>query len=161
GNHEPAVRWRAADAPSRRRPGAPAGRSRRGPSGHGIPRCAPAAGAAAARGGVRGHPGDGRGARLRSDAGGPARPRRPPAAAAGGRAAAGRGRANPAPAPGGPGGPKGPGGPTGPGGRGGRGGGGGFDDDDELDEPRRTGWRRFIPSWKIVLASIAVLTAGL
>jgi len=80
---------------------------------------------------------------------------------AGGRPAAGRRRANPAPAPGGPGGPKGPGGPTGPGGRGGRGGGGGFDDDDELDEPRRTGWRRFIPSWKIVLASIAVLTAGL
>ncbi|GGM69345.1 hypothetical protein GCM10010106_14370 [Thermopolyspora flexuosa] len=78
-----------------------------------------------------------------------------------GRTVPGRRRANAMDGPGGPHGPDGPG--RGRGGRGGGGGGFGGDDgfDDELDdEPRRTGWRRFIPSWKIVLASIAVLVAG-
>ncbi|WP_204016905.1 transglycosylase domain-containing protein [Sphaerimonospora thailandensis] len=72
----------------------------------------------------------------------------------------GRGRGG----PGGPDGPGGPGGrgPEGPGGRGPRDPGGpdgpdGFEDD---EKPRRSGWKRFIPSWKLVLASCAVLTAG-
>lgn len=45
-----------------------------------------------------------------------------------------------------------------PGGPGGPGGGGGKREDDDEERPR---WRRFIPSWKIVLAGFAVLTAGL
>ncbi|NUR93015.1 MAG: penicillin-binding protein [Nonomuraea sp.] len=48
--------------------------------------------------------------------------------------------------------PSGPQGPQGPR----RGGGGGGDDDDE----RKT-WRRFIPSWKIVMAAFAVVAAGI
>ncbi|MBX6382904.1 MAG: penicillin-binding protein [Microbispora sp.] len=54
-------------------------------------------------------------------------------------------------------GPGGPGGPEGPGGRGPR---DPRDFDDDDDKPRRTGWKRFIPSWKIVLAGCAVLAAG-
>ncbi len=54
----------------------------------------------------------------------------------------------PQPLPGG--GPGGPGGPKGP---------DDFDDDD--DEPRRrTGWRRFVPSWKIVVTGVTVVVAG-
>ncbi|MBP2704651.1 penicillin-binding protein [Microbispora sp. RL4-1S] len=56
----------------------------------------------------------------------------------------------------GPGGPGGPGGPDGPGGPGGPGGPRDFDDD---DEPRRS-WTRFIPNWKIFVASGVVLVAG-
>ncbi len=68
-------------------------------------------------------------------------------------------RRRPAPGRGGRGGPGGPNGPGGPGGRG-PGGPGGPEDFDDDDGPRRAGWKRFIPSWKIVLASCAVLTAG-
>ncbi|MFF4771717.1 transglycosylase domain-containing protein [Microtetraspora fusca] len=60
----------------------------------------------------------------------------------------------------------GPGG-RGPGGPGGRGPGGrgprdprDFDDDDDDRKPRRTGWKRFIPSWKIVVAAFTILVAG-
>ncbi|MFC0864428.1 transglycosylase domain-containing protein [Sphaerimonospora cavernae] len=64
----------------------------------------------------------------------------------------------------GPDGPGGPGGrgPEGPGGRGPRDPGGpdGPDDFEDDEKPRRSGWKRFVPSWKIVLASCAVLTAG-
>lgn len=51
------------------------------------------------------------------------------------------------------------GGPGGPGGRGpgGRGPGGPGDGD---DEPDSRGWKRFLPSWKIVLASFTVIAAG-
>ncbi|WP_068900340.1 transglycosylase domain-containing protein [Planomonospora sphaerica] len=52
---------------------------------------------------------------------------------------------------GGPGGPDGPGGPGGP---------GGPKDPTAEDEPGRRGWKRFIPSWKIVLAGFTILTAG-
>ncbi len=60
----------------------------------------------------------------------------------------------------------GPGG-RGPGGPGGRGPGGrgprdprDFDDDDDDRKPRRAGWKRFIPSWKIVVVGFTVLVAG-
>lgn len=55
-------------------------------------------------------------------------------------------QALPAGGPGGPGGPRGPQGPD------------DFDDDDE--KPRRTGWRRFVPNWKIVVAGVTVTVAG-
>ncbi|MEV0971561.1 transglycosylase domain-containing protein [Microtetraspora glauca] len=60
---------------------------------------------------------------------------------------------------------RGPGGrgPDGPGGRGpgGRGPGGPRDSDDDDDrKPRRTGWKRFIPNWKIVVAAFTILVAG-
>ncbi|TQS24911.1 transglycosylase domain-containing protein [Microbispora sp. KK1-11] len=58
----------------------------------------------------------------------------------------------------GPGGPGGPGGPEGPGGRGPRDP-RDFDEDDE--KPRRRGWKRFLPSWKILVAAFTVLVAGL
>ncbi|MGW5263364.1 transglycosylase domain-containing protein [Microbispora sp. NPDC004025] len=62
--------------------------------------------------------------------------------------------------PGGPAGPGGPGGPEGPGGRGPRDP-RDFDDFDEDDEkPRRTGWKRFLPSWKILVAAFTVLAVG-
>ncbi|MFF5205206.1 transglycosylase domain-containing protein [Streptosporangium sp. NPDC000396] len=49
----------------------------------------------------------------------------------------------------------GPAGPTGPGGRG-----PGDGDGDGDDKPGRTGWKRFLPSWKIVVASFVILSAG-
>ncbi|GAA2891549.1 transglycosylase domain-containing protein [Streptosporangium fragile] len=49
-------------------------------------------------------------------------------------------------------GPSGPGGPGGPSGRG--------PGDDDDDEPGRRGWKRFLPSWKVVVAGFVVLTAG-
>ncbi|MFF3437738.1 transglycosylase domain-containing protein [Streptosporangium sp. NPDC002721] len=57
-----------------------------------------------------------------------------------------RGRGAGGPVPGGPGGPEGPGGP----------GGDGPDD----DEPKARRWTRFLPNWKIVMASFVVLSAG-
>ncbi|MFG6196992.1 transglycosylase domain-containing protein [Nonomuraea sp. JJY05] len=51
---------------------------------------------------------------------------------------------------GGPGGP----GDDGPGGAGGR-------PDEDGGRPRRTGWKRFIPSWKVVVLACTVLAAGL
>ncbi|WP_204051117.1 transglycosylase domain-containing protein [Microbispora siamensis] len=59
----------------------------------------------------------------------------------------------------GPGGPGGPGGPEGPGGRGPRDP-RDFDEDDEKPRRRRTGWKRFLPSWKILVAAFTVLAAG-
>ncbi|WP_219464193.1 transglycosylase domain-containing protein [Nonomuraea rhizosphaerae] len=56
------------------------------------------------------------------------------------RRSRGRGSNPPPGGPGGPGGPKGPGGPGKP------------------DKPK---WRRFIPSWKIVMASMTILAAGI
>ncbi|MBB4938532.1 membrane peptidoglycan carboxypeptidase [Streptosporangium album] len=52
-------------------------------------------------------------------------------------------------------GPEGRAGASGPGGPGGSGPG-----DGEDDEPDDRGWKRFLPSWKIVVASFTVLTAG-
>ncbi|MEV5412080.1 transglycosylase domain-containing protein [Thermopolyspora sp. NPDC052614] len=66
----------------------------------------------------------------------------------------GRRRSGGAPYGGTPGGP-GRGDSGGPGGPGGSGGGKDLD-----DEPKRRGWRRFVPNWKIVLVAFAVLTAG-
>ncbi|GAA1787714.1 transglycosylase domain-containing protein [Actinomadura chokoriensis] len=80
--------------------------------------------------------------------------------------------------PGGPGGrPPGPGGPGGPGGRGpggrGPGGPGGGDDfwggaegrgrrEKRSDDPdKKTGWRRYVPSWKITVAAVSVLILGM
>ncbi|MGJ6967006.1 transglycosylase domain-containing protein [Streptosporangium sp. G11] len=63
----------------------------------------------------------------------------------GGRRRRGRGASGPA-----AGGPGGPGGPEGPGG-------GGPEDD---DEPQAKRWTRFLPNWKIVMASFVVLSAG-
>ncbi|MEV0582502.1 transglycosylase domain-containing protein [Nonomuraea sp. NPDC050310] len=57
------------------------------------------------------------------------------------------------------GGPAGPAGPTGPGGNGGSGGGGGRPEGGP--SPKRAGWRRFLPSWKIVMAGMVILVAGL
>ncbi|GGO25236.1 carboxypeptidase [Microbispora rosea subsp. aerata] len=54
-------------------------------------------------------------------------------------------------------GPGGPGGPEGPGGRGPR---DPRDFDEDDDKPRRTGWKRFIPNWKILVAAFTVLAAG-
>ncbi|WP_169983618.1 transglycosylase domain-containing protein [Microbispora sp. H10836] len=72
----------------------------------------------------------------------------------------GRRRRPPARGGRGPGGPGGPGGPEGPGGRGPRDP-RDFDDFDEDDEkPRRTGWKRFLPSWKILVAAFTVLAVG-
>ncbi|MFF3668399.1 transglycosylase domain-containing protein [Microtetraspora malaysiensis] len=68
-----------------------------------------------------------------------------------------RRRGEPGPGGRGPGGPGGRG-PGGPGGRGPRGPRDSDDDDDR--KPRRTGWKRFIPSWKIVVAGFTVLVAG-
>ncbi|WP_433220312.1 transglycosylase domain-containing protein [Microtetraspora malaysiensis] len=72
-----------------------------------------------------------------------------------------RRRGEPGPGGRGRGGPAGPGGrgPGGPGGRGPRDP-GDIDDDDDDRKPRRTGWKRFIPSWKIVVAGFTVLVAG-
>ncbi|MER5317846.1 transglycosylase domain-containing protein [Streptosporangium roseum] len=53
------------------------------------------------------------------------------------------------------------GGPGGPGGRGPGGRGPGDGDGDGDAEPGRRGWKRFIPNWKIVLASFTVLAAGI
>ena len=47
----------------------------------------------------------------------------------------------------------------GSGGPGGPAGGGPGDGEDE-DEPDKRGWRRFVPNWKIVMASFVVLAAG-
>ncbi|MEV7010193.1 transglycosylase domain-containing protein [Streptosporangium sp. NPDC051022] len=76
--------------------------------------------------------------------------------ARGGRGTTGPGGPQRPTGPGGPGGgdggPRGPEGPGGPEGRGpgeGRGG-----------KAKRSGWKRFLPSWKIVMASFAVLAAG-
>ncbi|MET8161670.1 transglycosylase domain-containing protein [Sphaerisporangium sp. NPDC005289] len=66
-------------------------------------------------------------------------------------------------APAGPGGPEGPGGPGGPGGRGpGDGPPGGRRSRRAKGEepPRRRGWTRFLPNWKIVMAGFAVIAAG-
>ncbi|WP_440070666.1 transglycosylase domain-containing protein [Streptosporangium sp. OZ121] len=63
----------------------------------------------------------------------------------GGRRRRGRGASGPV-----AGGPEGPGGPGGPGG-------GGPDGD---DEPEARRWTRFLPNWKIVMASFVVLSAG-
>ncbi|AWS47659.1 transglycosylase domain-containing protein [Streptosporangium sp. 'caverna'] len=54
---------------------------------------------------------------------------------------------------------RGAGTPMGSGGPGGPAGGGPGDGEDE-DEPDKRGWRRFVPSWKIVMASFVVLAAG-
>ncbi|MGV9302676.1 transglycosylase domain-containing protein [Nonomuraea sp. NPDC003727] len=54
---------------------------------------------------------------------------------------------------------RGPRGPEGPG-RGGGGGGGGGGEGGDAGKGRR-GWKRFIPNWKIVMASMVVLAAGL
>lgn len=62
-----------------------------------------------------------------------------------------RGRGASALAAEGPGGPGGPGGPEGPGGGGPEGPGG---------EPPAKRWTRFLPNWKIMMASFVVLTAG-
>ncbi|WP_329088060.1 transglycosylase domain-containing protein [Streptosporangium sp. NBC_01469] len=59
-----------------------------------------------------------------------------------------RGRGASGPAAGGPGGPEGPGGP------------GGHGPDDGDDEPQVKRWTRFLPNWKIVMASFVVLSAG-
>ncbi|GHH65701.1 carboxypeptidase [Streptosporangium violaceochromogenes] len=53
-------------------------------------------------------------------------------------------------------GPAGPGGPGGAGGPGGYGGGGPIGPEDE----GRRDWRRFVPNWKLVVASFTVLVAG-
>ncbi|WP_157996121.1 transglycosylase domain-containing protein [Thermomonospora amylolytica] len=80
--------------------------------------------------------------------GAPGRPRRPAGPpGASGPPGPGARRAR----PGGPGVPGAPGGFGGGGGRGGRGGRGG---DDDL--PDKTGWRRFVPSWKIVVGVLAL-----
>ncbi|WP_204032566.1 transglycosylase domain-containing protein [Sinosporangium siamense] len=47
-----------------------------------------------------------------------------------------------------PDGPGGPGGPQGP------------DDGDGEGKPEQAGWKRFIPNWKIVVASVTVIIAG-
>ncbi|WP_326822272.1 transglycosylase domain-containing protein [Streptosporangium sp. NBC_01756] len=60
---------------------------------------------------------------------------------------------------GGQGGRRGLGGPGGPGDGGGDGRQGRPDEDD--GRPRRTGWKRFIPSWKIVVLGFTVLVVGL
>ncbi|MFS1298705.1 transglycosylase domain-containing protein [Streptosporangium longisporum] len=89
------------------------------------------------------------------------------AQAAGGRPGAGegggrrrRGRAAGAAATSAPGGPaaSGPGGPAGPGGPGGPGGHG--PGDGEEDAPKKKRWTRFLPNWKILMASFVVVTAG-
>ncbi|MFO7400668.1 MAG: transglycosylase domain-containing protein [Actinomycetales bacterium] len=56
-----------------------------------------------------------------------------------------------------PGGPAGPRGPQGPGGRGPR------DPRDfaEDGKPRRSGWKRFLPSWKLVVAGLTIVAAGM
>ncbi|WP_433498768.1 transglycosylase domain-containing protein [Sphaerimonospora sp. CA-214678] len=86
----------------------------------------------------------------------PGGPRREPGAQETEIMSSGGRRRRPVPGRGAPGGPGGPNGPGGPGGRGP----GGPEDFDDDDGPRRAGWKRFVPSWKIVLASCAVLTAG-
>ncbi|MER5620830.1 transglycosylase domain-containing protein [Streptosporangium sp. NPDC002544] len=53
--------------------------------------------------------------------------------------------------PGGQGGPEGPGGPGGP---------GGYGPGDGDGEPKARRWTRFLPNWKIVMASFVVLSAG-
>ncbi|WP_326826583.1 transglycosylase domain-containing protein [Streptosporangium sp. NBC_01756] len=63
------------------------------------------------------------------------------------RARGGRGAGGPGP---GPEGQPGSGGPGGPGGRG----------PEDEDEPDDRGWKRFLPNWKIVVASFTVLAAG-
>ncbi|MEU4535649.1 transglycosylase domain-containing protein [Streptosporangium sp. NPDC023825] len=140
--------------PPRRDAGAPGGMPPRGPGGPGAPG---APGGTPQRG--PGAPGEARrrdtdptGRRteaafedtqsmLAAQAGGgrPAGPR----PGEGGRRRRGRGASGPA-----AGGPEGPEGPEGPGG-------GGPDGD---DEPKR--WTRFLPNWKIVMASFVVLSAG-
>lgn len=81
--------------------------------------------------------GAGRGRRARGSAG--------PMGAGGQAGPGGRG-------PGDGGGPAGPGRPGGPGGPPGSG--------DDGDRAGREGWKRFLPSWKIVMASFVVLSAG-
>ncbi|MFJ2028082.1 transglycosylase domain-containing protein [Streptosporangium sp. NPDC087985] len=78
-----------------------------------------------------------------------ARADRSPGSGPGGRRRARVGRGA-----GGPGseGHAGSGGPGGPGGRG--------PGDDDEDGPDSRGWKRYVPSWKIVVASFTVLTAG-
>ncbi|MFB9676877.1 transglycosylase domain-containing protein [Streptosporangium vulgare] len=142
--------------PPRRDAGAPGGMQQRGPGGPGGP------GGPAAPGGPGG-PGGTPQRRRDTDPTG----RRAEAAfedtqsmlaaqAGGGRSAGSRpgeggrrrrGRGASGPAAGGPGGPEGPEGP----------GGGGPDDD---DEPQAKRWTRFLPNWKIVMASFVVLSAG-
>ncbi|MEU8798153.1 transglycosylase domain-containing protein [Spirillospora sp. NPDC048819] len=81
-------------------------------------------------------------------------------------------RSGPGGRPGGPGGPGGSGGRGGPGGPGGSGGGrggsggGGFWDEDgrgkRSDDPdEKTGWRRYIPSWKVMVAVVSVMILGM
>lgn len=77
----------------------------------------------------------------------------PPPGEGGGRSRRRAGRGPGGSAPGGPGGPEGPRGPSGRGP-------GDDGDGDGRGKPRRTGWKRFLPSWKIVMASLVVLTAG-
>ncbi|WP_286991128.1 transglycosylase domain-containing protein [Thermomonospora sp. CIF 1] len=60
------------------------------------------------------------------------------------------------PRPGRPGGPGGPPGPPGPGGPGGRGGSGGRGRRSGGDKPEKTGWRRFVPSWKVMLGVLGL-----
>lgn len=98
---------------------------------------------------------------MRSGPGG--RPGRPggPGVPGGAAGAGGRG-------PGGRGGPGGPGGRGPGGGRGGGSGSGGFWDDDggkgrfrRSDDPDKAGWRRYIPSWKVIVAVVSVMILGL
>ncbi|XRQ07281.1 transglycosylase domain-containing protein [Actinomadura welshii] len=103
---------------------------------------------------------------MRSGPGGrPGRPGGP--GAAGGAAGAGAGRGGPG-GPGGRGGPGGPGGrgPGGPGGPGGSGDGGFWGDEGrgkraKPDDPEKTGWRRYIPSWKVIVAVVSVMILGM
>src|SRR5690606_41447877 len=151
----------------------PAGAPRGGPSGSPSPGRGPRPGGRpGGRGGGPARIGGGGGGRRRAGApsamrsgpgGRPGRPGGPGvpggAAGAGGRGPGGRG------GPGGPGG-RGPGGPGG--GRGGGSGSGGFWDDDggkgrfrRSDDPDKAGWRRYIPSWKVIVAVVSVMILGL